>query len=129
MNVSLSNVLATSAWMAFLSVLAIIGIVVAGGFIVALLGKMVLNIVSPKTQEEIRQVDEFGYANEQGTYVTQSQEMAQHNVNAQPKVQTAPEDDYAYAVDVDNDLAKAEKDALDKENARKGGLPLREAQN
>lgn len=119
MNISLSSMLATSAWMAFLSVLAIIGIIVAGGFIVALLGKMVLSVLSPKAQDDVRQVDEFGYTNEQGTYVTQSQEMAQHNVTAQPKVQTTPEDDYAYAVDVDNDLAKAEKEALDKEPSNK----------
>ena len=117
MNISLSNMLATSAWMAFLSVLAIVGIIVAGGFIVALLGKMVLSVITPKPQEEVRQVDEFGYTNAQGTYMTQSQEMAQHNLNTQPKVQTAPADDYNYAVDVDNDLAKAEKDALDKESA------------
>ena len=119
MNISLSSMLATSAWMAFLSVLALIGIIVAGGFIVALLGKMVLSVLSPKAQDDVRQVDEFGYTNEQGTYVTQSQEMAQHNVIAQPKVQTTPEDDYAYAVDVDNDLAKAEKEALDKEPSNK----------
>ena len=120
MNVSLSNMLATSAWMAFLSVLAIVGIIVAGGFIVALLGRMVLSIVSPKGQDVSNpvQVDEFGYTtNEQGTYMTQSQEMAQQKVvEPQPQVETMPQDDYAYAVDVDDNLAMAEKEALDKES-------------
>ena len=45
MGILVSNILATGAWMAFLSILAIIGIVVAGGFIVALLGKMVITLV------------------------------------------------------------------------------------
>ncbi|MBQ8522519.1 MAG: hypothetical protein IJ458_02505 [Clostridia bacterium] len=116
MNISVSNVLATSAWMAFLSVLAIIGIIVAGGFIVALLGRMVLSIISPKQQDETRKVDEFGYSNEvQGNYITQSEEIKQHNLNTQPQVQTSASEDYAYAVDVDKDLAKEEEEALNNE--------------
>ncbi|MBQ7798095.1 MAG: hypothetical protein IJ371_03130, partial [Clostridia bacterium] len=114
MNVSLSNMLATSAWTAFLSVLAIIGIIVAGGFIVALLGRMVLSLLNTKP-EEVRNVDEFGYSNDlQGGYLTQSQEAEQQNVNIQPQ-QVKSVDDYAYGVDVDNVMAKVEEDALNKE--------------
>ena len=114
MNISLTNILATSAWMAFLSVLAIIGSSVAGGFIVAVLGRMVLSVISPKQQQEVRRVDEFGYVNNaQGEYVMQSDERIPEPI--QPQVQTAPSDDYAYAVDVDKDLAKAEEAELNKE--------------
>ena len=115
MNMGLSNILATSAWMAFLSVLAIIGIIVAGGFIVAILGKMVLSLISPKPYETtIRTVDEFGYSNEQGSYVTQSQENLQHSVAPQQEVVTAPVDDYNYGVDVDENLAKSEQEELNR---------------
>ena len=116
--ISLSNMLATSAWMAFLSVLAIIGIIVAGGFIVALLGKMVLSLLNPKQEEEVRKVDEFGYvSNSQGTYVMQSEEQAQQPVNVQQPVQpqSNPVEDYAYGVDVDDDLAKIEEEQLNSE--------------
>ena len=114
MNISLSNILATGAWMAFLSVLAIIGIIVAGGFIVALLGKMVLSLVSPKPNEETVKVDEFGYVNTNpGDYMTQSEENLQRG--AQPQVATMPSDDYNYAVDVDEDLAKTEQESLNNE--------------
>ena len=61
MNITVSNVLATSVWMAFLSVLAIIGIIVAGGFIVALIGRMVLSLFNAGTSNETDKVDEFGY--------------------------------------------------------------------
>lgn len=116
MNISLSNMMATGAWMAFLSVLAIIGIIVAGGFIVALLGRMVLSLVSPKQYDEVQKVDEFGYVNNmQGGYITQNEEM-QRQVATEyvPQAQTNPSDDYSYAVDVDDELAKAEEDALNK---------------
>ena len=108
--------MATGAWMAFLSVLAIIGIIVAGGFIVALLGRMVLSLVSPKQYDEVQKVDEFGYVNNmQGGYITQNEEM-QRQVATEyvPQAQTNPSDDYSYAVDVDDELAKAEEDALNK---------------
>ena len=112
----MTNMLATSAWMAFLSVLAIIGIIVAGGFITALLGKMVLSLTNTKSQPEVSKVDEFGYANSQnGGYITQSEEALQHQVNVQAEVNTNPSDDYAYAVDVDSNLAKSEEQALNSE--------------
>ena len=112
----MTNILATSAWMAFLSVLAIIGIIVAGGFITALLGKMVLSLTNTKPQPEVSKVDEFGYSNSpNGGYITQSEEALQHQAGVQAEVNTNPSDDYAYAVDVDSDLAKSEEQALNSE--------------
>ena len=66
MNISYSNIMATGLWTAFLSVLALIGIVVAGGFIVALFGRMVLTLfgVSQTSNNEVKNVDEFGYVKE-----------------------------------------------------------------
>ena len=87
MNISLSNMMATGAWMAFLSVLAIIGIIVAGGFIVALLGRMVLSLVSPKQYDEVQKVDEFGYVNNmQGGYITQNEERQQQVATEYPRM-------------------------------------------
>ncbi|MFQ6724273.1 MAG: hypothetical protein ACLRFE_02945 [Clostridia bacterium] len=117
MIISLSNVLATSMWIAFLSVLAIVGIIVAGGVIVALLGKMVLTLVTPKQNLNEVKVDEFGYVNQYSdSYIPQNEEFAQQSVTAQPQIKSqAPVDDYAYAVDVDNNKAKAEEELLKKE--------------
>ena len=96
MNISLSNMMATGVWTAFISVLAIIGIIVAGGFIVALIGKMMLNLVNTKPVEETNtSVDEFGYVNtnnNQNTYMMQSEEMLQHNTNMANKAETMPEE-------------------------------------
>ncbi len=120
-NISLSNMLSTSVWTAFLSVLAIIGIVVAGGVIVALLGRMVLSLINPKA-EEVRTVDEFGYNTQtiksdftnQSEYLTQSEEF-KRNAEIQQSTKTQEVDDYSYAVDVNNDLAKIEEAELNKE--------------
>lgn len=116
MTISLTNTLATSAWMAFLSVLAIIGIIVAGGFIVALIGRMVLSVITPKQQDEAVRVDEFGYANNmQGTYVMQSEENLQQQRIQEENQAKSVDQDYAYAVDVDKNLAKQEEQSLNNE--------------
>ena len=118
MNISVSNMLATGAWMAFLSVLAIIGIIVAGGFIVALLGRMVLSLLNPKA-EEVTKVDEFGYVNtntNSSQYITQDEEYIQRSQEVSQVVQsTKAEDDYAYATDVDEKLARKEEAQLNQE--------------
>ena len=114
MGISLSNILATSAWMALLSVLALIGIIVAGGFIVALLGRMMLGLLNIKKEENYK-VDEFGYVStNQSDYVMQSEENLQQT-NIQPRVQTNPAEDYNYGTDVDENLAKIEETQLNKE--------------
>ncbi len=119
MNISLSNMMATGVWTAFLSVLAIIGIVVAGGFIVAMIGKMMLSVFNPKKDDlTATNVDEFGYVqanNAQNTYIPQHEEMLQANASNANRPQVNPEDDYAYALDVDDAKAKLEEDALNKE--------------
>ena len=117
MGISISNILATGAWMAFLSILAIIGIVVAGGFIVALLGRMVLTLVSPK-QETLDDNSQYTYNaptvnyDQSSVYVTQAEQNMQQKA---PAEQVSPTDDYAYAVDVDKDLAKKEEELLNNE--------------
>ena len=118
MGIFVSNILATGAWMAFLSVLAIIGIVVAGGFIVALLGRMVLTLVSPKN-EVLDDNTQYTYNREQSVnydqssvYVTQAEQSVQPDF-APAKVDAV--DDYSYAVDVNKDLAKQEEAMLNSE--------------
>lgn len=116
MNVSLSNMLATGMWTAFLSVLAIIGIVVAGGLIVAVVGKAVLSLFSgDKSNTESGKVDEFGYTynNSQADYVMQNEEKLQQTQTV--STEYTPQDDYAYALDVDEAVAKTEQEALNKE--------------
>lgn len=120
MGILVSNMLATGAWMAFLSVLAIIGIIVAGGFIVALLGRMVLTLISPK-REALDDGTQYDYSKSQTINYNQSsvyQTQAEQSVRVQPEVSTVPmnaSDDYSYAVDVDKDLAKKEEDLLNSE--------------
>lgn len=120
MNVSLSNMLATGIWVAFLSVLAIIGIIVAGGLIVAVLGKAVLSVLGgTKANGNAGKVDEFGYTytntnDVQSTYVMQNEENLQQPQTVNVK-ETAPQDDYSYALDVDDEVAKVEQEALNKE--------------
>lgn len=117
MNISLSNMMVTNIWTAFLSVLAIIGIIVAGGFIVAMFGRMILTIFNAgNSADDNVRVDEFGYvssSNNGSTYQTQEQEVQQHANVAQAT--TAPSEDYSYALDVDDNLAKEEEDALNNE--------------
>ncbi len=121
MYISLSNIMATSVWTAFLSVLAIIGIIVAGGFIVALLGRMVLNVVTPNNgyNEAVAKVDEFGYEKasdtQTTTYLMQDEELKQSK-SVKQEVETVPvTEDYLYGSDVDDDKAKLEEEQLNKE--------------
>ena len=120
MNISVSNIMVTNTWIAFLSVLALIGIIVAGGFIVSLLGRMVLSVLFPPRQEDSVRVDEFGYVNstpnsnqyipQEEEYITRAQSVAASVHNP-----TLTEDDYSYAVDVDEKLARKEEAQLNKD--------------
>ena len=117
--ITLSNMLATGVWVAFLSVLAIVGIIVAGGFIVALVGRMVLSLFNGKSNNEDSHVDEFGYVHNNDNinkteYVMQNEEHLQSTVN-NTAINRNPADDYAYALDVDENKAKLEEEALSKE--------------
>lgn len=104
----LSNVMATGAWTAFLSVLAIIGIVVAGGFIVALCGKMVLGIFNGK--KETVDSNEYNYTN---TNVHNEYREEQNIVNK--TVEPSTTNDYSNVLDVDDNKAEIEKEKLNRE--------------
>lgn len=126
MNISFSNMLATGAWMAFLSVLAIIGIIVAGGFIVAVIGKMMLGVFSNSHSQNntYTNANEYTYVatnnqntyNNQNAYMTQAEEEVYvQKGNATSVQQRAPQEDYSYALDVDETKAKTEEEALNNE--------------
>jgi len=130
MNISLSNMISIGVWTAFLSVLAIIGIIVAGGFIVSLVGKMMLSLIDIKKDENVN-VDEFGYSqsyNNENAYITQSEEFQRVNTNVNQNVNLNAADDYSYALDVDENQAISEESALKNEmskqlNALVGKVP------
>lgn len=121
MYISLSNIMATSIWTAFLSVLAIIGIIVATGFIVALLGRMILNVITPGNgnNQTITKVDEFGYEKapeaQTTTYLMQDEELKQSKSVKQEVETVSATEDYLYGSDVDEDKAKLEEEQLNKE--------------
>lgn len=125
MNIAFSNMLATGVWMAFLSVLAIIGIIVAGGFIVAVIGKMMLSAFSNSDSQANVNPAAAGYTyvptgeqnvyNNQNAYMTQAEEAQYVRPAPAPVQDTAPEADYSYALDVDENMARTEEDALNNE--------------
>lgn len=117
MSISISNMMAVGVWVAFLSVMAIVGIIVAGGFIVALVGKLLLNLFDSGKRE----VDDNSYTynnvnynttntfNTNKEYVMQNEEKSQ--VATETNVDTTPSEDYNY-VEVDDAKAKEEEQAL-----------------
>ncbi len=108
----IANMLATGPWMALLSVLAIVGIIVAGGFIVAVIGRMMLGVFAHPAQQSNNQTytPQYTYQNNNAqAYVPQAEEPQHIPV----RESVAPQDDYAY--DVDEGKAKAEEEALSKE--------------
>ncbi len=115
MTTAFSTVLSVSLWTAFLSVLAIIGIIVAGGFIVALFGRMVLSLFHGSQDNDTAQKSQPIYnSNDMGDGYQMLEDEKANQVVAE-KVNAS--EDFNYSM-VDDEKAKEEEEALNKELAQ-----------
>lgn len=120
MNISISSVMAVGVWVAFLSVMAIVGIIIAGGFVVALIGKLVLNLFENTNEQEteVNTTNMYDIYNATNTanqeYRMQNEERVQTGLTVEPAPETSPADDYVYE-EIDETKAKEEEEALNNE--------------
>ena len=103
------------------SVLAIIAIVIVAGAIIAFLAKTIINVFDAEKkvdakdeQEDINSIKENVYNTEKTSYMTP--EVTSVDVKKAKEVEE--DDDYSYALDVDSNIAKKEKEALEKETGK-----------
>lgn len=97
-----------SFWMAFISVLAIVGIIIAGGVLFAICGKIILSLFSKETQEEANNLNNQVVSKD---YSIENQSALEVNKTVNQEVSN----DYNHALDVDDEAAKTEEKQLNEE--------------
>lgn len=116
MDISISSMVAVGVWVAFLSVMAIVGIIVAGGFIVALIGKLILNLFESTNEQEVDNNTYTNVYNTTNTLNVGQEYTMQDEEKVESKATTSPAEDYSYG-EIDESKALEEEKALNSEDA------------